>query len=72
MLPCRWVTRWATDDDVEDFEYALVKILRLRFPDLPLEQLEDGTRILETPHQQLSIQRQERQIRLEVRSRNDS
>ncbi len=62
-----WLTRWVSEDDVEDFDYALTKTLRLRFPDHEVRQLEDGTRILDTAHQQVVIERSELLVRLEIR-----
>jgi len=65
-----WITRWTTDDEAADFDYALTRILEARFPGRPPVTLESGERVLQTQDRILRSSRSGREVRVQVATRD--
>ena len=60
-----WLLRWATPEDLDDFDYALARTLARRFPDHELAPAVDGVRVLTSETTRVSVERlSEREVRL--------
>ena len=64
-----WVTRWATDADGADFEYAVERMLEARFPGRPPVTLPGGERVLQTQDRIIRSSRAGRELRLQIATR---
>jgi hypothetical protein len=60
-----WVTRWASTEEADDFVWGFAKMLRARFPDAGLEDVE-GAQVLSTPDLQFRIERSPVEVRVLV------
>jgi hypothetical protein len=63
-----WVTRWSTPEDFADFDYAVVRSLRVRFPATPLRDAENGVRVLTTKEVSIRLERKDRELRVLIAS----
>jgi hypothetical protein len=61
-----WITRWVTEADAADFDYAYGRALSTRFPDRKLEPAGEGARGLTTADRVFRVERRGTEVRVTV------